>query len=117
LNAPYGPVAAAIWVDPNFAPLQAENLTGLKAERSHFALVKAKSCRCAKVGPPYMSTLGGAGHGISPSSFSGALERPLQRRAFSRNSMKTAAFACGMDEQRRSPIIMAEAPEQIEVAE
>jgi endonuclease YncB( thermonuclease family) len=40
-----------LWADPNFAPLQAENLLRLKAERGHFALVEARSCRCAKAGP------------------------------------------------------------------
>src|SRR3990172_5703236 len=31
-----------LWADPNFAPLQAENLLRLQAERGHFALVEGK---------------------------------------------------------------------------
>jgi hypothetical protein len=30
------------WADPNFAPLSAENLSGLQAERGRFALVEGK---------------------------------------------------------------------------
>jgi hypothetical protein len=32
-----------LWADPNFAPLPAENLTRLHAERGHFALVEGKA--------------------------------------------------------------------------
>src|ERR1700687_6199835 len=32
----------ALWADPNFAPLSAENLTRLQAERGQFALVEGK---------------------------------------------------------------------------
>jgi len=31
-----------LWADPNFAPLQAENLTRVTAEQGHFALVEGK---------------------------------------------------------------------------
>ena len=31
-----------LWADPNFAPLPAENLARLRAERGHFALVEGK---------------------------------------------------------------------------
>jgi endonuclease YncB( thermonuclease family) len=37
-----------LWADPNFAPLPAENLARLWAKRCHFALWKARSCRCAR---------------------------------------------------------------------
>src|SRR3989304_3971226 len=31
-----------LWADPNFAPLRAENLPRLQAEKGHFALIEGK---------------------------------------------------------------------------
>jgi endonuclease YncB( thermonuclease family) len=84
-----------LWADPNFAPLQAENLTRVTAEQGISRWSKARSCRCAKVGPLYMSTSGGAGRVISRSSlFLNASRGYLPRRVSSRNSSKAAASAC-----------------------
>jgi len=107
-----------LWADPNFAPLQAENLTRLQAERGHFALVEGKVLSVRESGATIYVNFGRrwtrdftviilkrqqrtfAAAGVEPKRLEG---RRIRVR--------------GWIEQRGGPIVMAEAPEQIEFVE
>lgn len=105
-----------LWTDPNFAPLRAENLTRLEAERGHFALVEGKVLSVRESGATIYVNFGRrwtrdftvtilkrqqrnfAAGGIEPKKLEG---RNVRVR--------------GWLERRGGPIIQADAPEQIEV--
>ena len=107
-----------LWADPNFAPLQAEDLTRIQAERGHFALVEGRVLSVHESGATIYVNFGRhwtrdftviilkrlrrafAGAGIEPKRLEG---RRIRVRGFI--------------EQRRGPIIEADAPEQIEFAD
>jgi endonuclease YncB( thermonuclease family) len=107
-----------LWADPNFAPLQAENLSRLQAERGHFALVEGKVLSVRESGATIYVNFGRrwtrdftviifrrlgrtfAAAGVEPKQLEG---RRIRVR--------------GWIEQRGGPIIVAEAPEQIEFVE
>ena len=107
-----------LWADPNFAPLQAENLPRLAAERGHFALVEGKVLSVRESGATIYVNFGRrwtrdftviilkrmqrtfAGAGVEPKQLEGHRIRVR-----------------GWIEQRGGPIIVAEAPEQIEMIE
>ena len=104
--------------DPNFAPLQAENLTRVTAEQGHFALVEGKDLSVRESGATIYVNFGRrwtrdftviilkrqqrifAAAGVEPKQLEG---RRIRVR--------------GWIEQRGGPIILAEAPEQIEFAD
>lgn len=105
-----------LWADPNFAPLAAENLVGLEGERGHFALVEGKvlSVR-ASGGTIYLN-------------FGRRWARDFSVIILRRNERSFAAAGLepkrlegrrvrvrGWIEQRRGPLIAADAPEQIEL--
>lgn len=107
-----------LWADPNFAPLPAENIVRLQAERGHFALVEGKVLSVRESGATIYVNFGRrwtrdftvtilkrqqrtfAAAGVEPKQLEG---RHIRVR--------------GWIEQRGGPIIVAEAPEQIEVIE
>jgi hypothetical protein len=107
-----------LWADPNFAPLQVENLARLSAQRGHFALVEGKVLSVRESGATIYVNFGRrwtrdftvtilkrlqrtfAGAGVEPKQLEG---RRIRVR--------------GWIEQRGGPIIAAEAPEQIEFVE
>lgn len=105
-----------LWADPNFAPLQAENLLRLQAEQGHFALVEGKVLSVRESGATIYVNFGRrwtrdftvtifkrqqrtfAAAGVEPKQLEG---RTIRVR--------------GWIELRGGPIIAAEAPEQIEL--
>jgi len=107
-----------LWADPNFAPLSAENLTRIQAERGHFALVEGKVLSVHESGATIYVNFG-----------------PRWTRDFSvtiRQHMSRIFTAAGVEpkklegrrirvrgwiEQHSGPIIAAEVPEQIEFVE
>ena len=107
-----------LWADPNFAPLSAENLTRLQAERGQFALVEGKVLSVRESGATIYVNFGRhwtrdftiiiprrmgrvfAAAGVEPKKLEG---RQIRVR--------------GWIEQRGGPIIAAETPEQIEFAD
>ena len=107
-----------LWADPNFAPLQAENLDRLQTQRGHFALVEGKVLSVRESGATLYVNFGRrwtrdftiiilkrqqrtfAAAGVEPKQLEG---RRIRVR--------------GWIEQRGGPIIVAEAPEQIELVE
>ncbi|MDP2412064.1 MAG: thermonuclease family protein [Pseudolabrys sp.] len=105
-----------LWADPNFAPLRAENLPRIAAERGQFALVEGKVLSVRESGATIYVNFGRrwtrdftvtilkrtqrtfAGAGLDPKGLEG---RRIRVR--------------GWIEQRAGPVIAATAPEQIEV--
>ncbi len=104
-----------IWAEPRFLPIKAGNLTRLRAEKGHFALVEGKVLSVHPTGGTIYLNFGRrwtrdfsviilrrwrpkfAAAGIDPLQLEG---RRLRVRGFI--------------EMRRGPVITAEAPEQIE---
>jgi endonuclease YncB( thermonuclease family) len=107
-----------LWANPNFAPLSAENLPGLRAERGRFALVEGKVLSVRESGATIYVNFGRrwtrdftviiprrkgrifAAAGVVPKRLEGQHIRVR-----------------GWIEQRGGPIIEADAPEQIEYAD
>ncbi len=105
-----------LWADPNFAPLKAENPTGIGAKQGDFALVEGKVLSVRESGATIYVNFGRrwtrdftvtilkrpqrtfAGAGLDPKRLEG---RRIRVR--------------GWIEQRAGPVIAATAPEQIEV--
>jgi endonuclease YncB( thermonuclease family) len=105
-----------LWADPNFAPLPAESSTRLKGEQGHFALVEGKVLSVHESGGTIYLNFGRRW----TKDFSVAI---LRRNA---RSFAAAGLALrtlegrtvrvrGWLEQRRGPVIVADAPEQIEL--
>ena len=105
-----------LWADPNFAPLSAENLSGLQAERGRFALVEGKVLSVRESGATIYVNFGRRW----TRDFTVTILRRL-RRAFAAAGIEPKALegrrirVRGWIEQRGGPIIAAEAPEQIEL--
>jgi endonuclease YncB( thermonuclease family) len=105
-----------LWADPNFAPLRAENLAGIRSQAGHFALVEGKVLSVHLSGSTFYLNFGRrwtrdfsviilrrnergfAAAGLAPKRLQG---RTIRVR--------------GWVEQRRGPLIVADAPEQIEL--
>ena len=105
-----------LWADPNFAPLAAENSLRLQGERGHFALVEGKVLSVRESG------------GTIYVNFGPRLTRDFSVIILHRNARSIAAAGLspkalagrrvrvrGWIEQRRGPVIEADAPEQIEL--
>ena len=107
-----------LWADPNFAPLSAENLTRLQAERGRFALVEGKVLSVRESGATIYVNFGRRW----TRDFTVIILRRLSR-AFTTAGIEPKKLegrrirVRGWLEQRGGPIITAEAPEQIELAD
>jgi endonuclease YncB( thermonuclease family) len=107
-----------LWADPNFAPLPAENLAGLRRERGHFALVEGKVLSVHASGGTIYLNFGR--HWTR--DFSVLIPR-RRERAFAAAGVVLRRLngqrirVRGWIEERRGPIVEAEAPEQIELLE
>jgi hypothetical protein len=103
------------WADPNFAPLQAENLSQLQAERSHFALVEGKALSVCESGATIYVNFGRRW----TRDFTVTILR-RQQRAFAAAGFEPKRLegrrirVRGWIEQRSGPIIAARMPKQIE---
>ena len=104
-----------LWTDPNFAPLQAENLSRLRAEAGHFALVEGKVLSVHVSGPTIYLNFGRRW----TRDFSAFIPR-RHLAAFAAAGLDPKGLegkrvrVRGFIEQRRGPVIEADAPEQIE---
>ena len=107
-----------LWADPNFAPLRAENIAQLQAERGHFALVEGKVLSVRESGATIYVNFGRRW----TRDFTVTILR-RQQRAFAAAGIEPKQLegrrirVRGWIEQRGGPIIAAEVPEQIEFAE
>ena len=107
-----------LWADPNFAPLQVENLARLTAEQGHFALVEGKVLSVRESGATIYVNFG---RRWTRDFTVTILKR--QQRAFAAAGVEPKTLegrrirVRGWIEQRGGQIMMAEAPEQIEFAD
>lgn len=105
-----------LWADPNFAPLPAESSTRLKGERGRFALVEGKVLSVRESGGTIYVNFGRRW----TRDFSVIILRRDERR-FTAAGLAPKQLAGhrvlvrGWIEQRRGPVIVADAPEQIEL--
>lgn len=106
-----------LWADPNFAPLPAESSMRLKGERGHFALVEGKVLSVHQSGGTIYLNFGRRW----TQDFSVAILRRKQA-LFAAAGLDPKQLAGrrvlvrGWIEERRGPLIVADAPEQIELA-
>jgi endonuclease YncB( thermonuclease family) len=107
-----------LWADPNFAPLQAETLTRIQAERGHFVLVEGKVLSVRESGATIYVNFGRRW----TRDFTVTILRRLQR-SFAAAGVEPKKLegrrvrVRGWIEQRSGPIIEATAPEQVELIE
>jgi endonuclease YncB( thermonuclease family) len=107
-----------LWADPNFAPLQAENLPRLQAEMGHFALVEGKVLSVRESGATIYVNFG---RRWTRDFTVTILKR--QQRTFTAAGLEPKRLegrrirVRGWLEQRGGPIVAAEAPEQIELVD
>ena len=107
-----------LWADPNFAPLQAEHLDRLQAERGHFALIEGKVLSVRESGATIYVNFGRRW----TRDFTVIILK-RQQRIFAAAGGEPKQLegrrirVRGWIEQRGGPIVMAEAPEQIEFVE
>ncbi len=107
-----------LWADPNFAPLSAENLTRLQAQRGRFALVEGKVLSVHESGATIYVNFGRRW----TRDFSVTILKRM-RRTFTAAGIEPKKLeghrirVRGWIEQRGGPIIAAEAPEQIELVD
>lgn len=107
-----------LWADPNFAPLSAENLVRLQAERGRFALVEGKVLSVHESGATIYVNFGRRW----TRDFSVTILKRLQR-TFAAAGVEPKRLegrrirVRGWIEQRGGPLIAAETPGQIELLE
>jgi len=105
-----------LWADPNFAPLQAENLGRLTAQRGHFALIEGKVLSVRESGATIYINFGRRWM----RDFTVTILKRLQRTFAGVEPKQLEGSRIrvrGWIEQRGGPIIAAEAPEQIELVD
>jgi len=106
-----------LWADPNFAPLAAEDSGRLRAERGHFAIIEGRVISVRESGSTLYINFGRRW----TRDFSVAVPRRLQK-GFASSGLDLKQLAGrqlrvrGWIEERRGPLIEADAPEQIELA-
>lgn len=107
-----------LWADPNFAPLQVENLAKLTAEQGRFALVEGKVLSVRESGATIYVNFGRRW----TQDFTVIILK-RQQRTFTAAGVGPKQLegrrirVRGWIERRGGPVIMAEAPEQIEFVE
>ena len=107
-----------LWADPNFAPLNPENAARLRAERGHFTIIEGKVLSVRESGSTIYVNFGPRW----TRDFSVIILRRNQR-IFKDAGLEPKRLegrrvrARGWLEQRRGPVIEADAPEQIELAD
>ena len=107
-----------LWADPNFAPLQAENLARLQAEKGRFALVEGKVLSVRESGATIYVNFGRRW----TRDFTVIILK-RQQRTFAAAGLEPKRLdgrrirVRGFLEQRGGPVVVADAPEQIEVIE
>jgi hypothetical protein len=105
-----------LWADPNFAPIQAENLTLLGVQKGHFALVEGKVLSVRESGATIYVNFGRRW----TTDFTVIILK-RQQRTFADAGLEPKKLegrrirVRGWIEQRSGPVVMAEAPEQIEL--
>jgi endonuclease YncB( thermonuclease family) len=104
-----------LWADPNFAPLQAENLVRLTAQRGHFALVEGKVLSVRESGANIYVNFGRRWTRDFTVTILKRQQRIFAAAGIEPKQLEECRIRVpGWIEQRGSLIIAAEALEQIE---
>lgn len=104
-----------LWADPNFAPLQAENLRGLGEQKGHFALVEGKVLSVRESGATIYVNFGRRWTRDFTVIILKRLQRTFTAAGVEPKQLEGRSIRVrGWIEQRGGPVIMVEAPEQIE---
>src|SRR3972149_2631751 len=104
-----------LWADPNFAPLRAENLPRLQAEKGHFALVEGKVLSVRESGATIYANWGGRGTRDFPVIILNPQQRPFAAAGLEPKRLEGRRIRVrGWLERRGGPRVGAGAPEQIE---
>jgi endonuclease YncB( thermonuclease family) len=105
-----------LWADPNFAPIRAEDLTRLQAEKGNFSLIEGKVLSVRESGATIYVNFGRRW----TTDFTVIILK-RQQRTFADAGVEPKKLegrrirVRGWIEQRGGPVVMAEAPEQIEL--
>lgn len=105
-----------LWADPNFAPIRAEDLTRLQAEKGNFSLIEGKVLSVRESGATIYVNFGRRW----TTDFTVIILK-RQQRTFTDAGVEPKKLegrrirVRGWIEQRGGPVVMAEAPEQIEL--
>jgi endonuclease YncB( thermonuclease family) len=107
-----------LWADPNFAPLSPKDYDRLRAERGHFTIVEGEVLSVRQSGGTLYLNFGRQW----TRDFSVVIPRRHQRifkaAGLDLKQLESRRIRVrGIIEQRRGPVIEADAPEQIELAE
>ncbi len=107
-----------LWADPNFAPLSAENLVRLQAERGRFALVEGKVLSVHESGATIYVNFGRHWTRDFSVTILKRLRRTFAAAGVDLNRLEGRRIRVrGWIEQRGGPLIAAETPGQIELLE
>lgn len=105
-----------LWADPNFAPLRAENLDRLKAERGHFALIEGKVLSVRESGATIYANFGRRWTRDFTVIILKRQQRTFTAAGLDPKSLEGHRIRVrGTIEQRGGPVVMADVPEQIEL--
>lgn len=105
-----------IWADPNFAPLQAENLTRLQGERGRFALIEGKVLSVRESGATIYVNFGRRWTQALTVIILKRQQRTFMSAGVEPKQLEGRRIRVrGWIEQRGGPTLMAEVPEQIEL--
>jgi len=107
-----------IWADPNFAPLRSENISRIRAARGQFALVEGKVLSVRESGATIYLNFGRRWTQDFTVTILKRHRREFSAAGIDPNLLRGRSIRVrGWIEQRNGPVIEADAPEQIEVAE
>ena len=107
-----------LWADPNFAPLSAENLARLAAERGRFALVEGKVLSVRESGATIYVNFGRRWTRDFTAVIPRRLRRPFAAAGVEPKQLEGHRIRVrGWIERRGGPVIAIETPEQIEFAD
>ena len=107
-----------LWADPNFAPLQAEDLPRLAAENGRFALVEGKVLSVRESGATIYVNFGRRWTRDFTVTILKRRQRTFAAAGLEPKRLEGRRIRVrGWIEQRGGPIVAAEAPEQIELIE
>lgn len=105
-----------LWADPNFAPLRAENLPRIAAERGQFALVEGKVLSVRESGATIYVNFGRRWTRDFTVTILKRAERTFSSAGLDPKRLEGRRIRVrGWIEQRAGPVIAAVTPEQIEV--
>lgn len=107
-----------LWADPNFAPLAADDLVRLTADRGHFALVEGKVVSVHQSGSTIYLNFGRHWTRDFSVTIAARLAKSFAAAGLEPKSLQGRRIRVrGLIERRNGPIVDAAAPDQIELGD